>query len=50
MSNAGVDKGVFAWVAVNYDLGALGYAHRETTGIVHLGGADMQVWCAILAY
>lgn len=50
MSTAGVDKGVFAWLAVNYKLAALGYARGETTGIVHLGGADMQVQSCIFAY
>ncbi|CAM8889243.1 unnamed protein product [Rhodiola kirilowii] len=43
----GVDEGVFAWVAANYALGTLGGTPRETTGIVELGGASMQVVFAL---
>lgn len=41
--NAGQEEGVYSWVAVNYALGSLGSEPQETTGIVELGGASMQV-------
>uniref|UniRef100_A0A7N0URE1 Apyrase n=1 Tax=Kalanchoe fedtschenkoi TaxID=63787 RepID=A0A7N0URE1_KALFE len=43
----GVDEGVLAWVAANYALGMLGRKPRETTGIVELGGAGMQIVYAL---
>lgn len=37
------EEGVYAWVAANYALGTLGKEPQETTGIVELGGASLQV-------
>ncbi|KAJ4834854.1 hypothetical protein Tsubulata_012957 [Turnera subulata] len=37
------DKGVYAWVAVNYILGSLGGEPDKTTGVVELGGTSLQV-------
>lgn len=39
----GQEEGVYSWVAVNYALGSLGSEPQETTGIVELGGASMQI-------
>ncbi|KAA8544433.1 hypothetical protein F0562_022527 [Nyssa sinensis] len=39
----GQEEGLYAWVAANYALGTLGGEPQETTGIVQLGGASMQV-------
>ncbi|XP_042955871.1 probable apyrase 6 [Carya illinoinensis] len=39
----GEEEGFYAWVAANYALGTLGGEPRETTGIVELGGASLQV-------
>lgn len=39
----GADEGFYAWVAANYALGSLGGEPQETTGIVELGGASLQV-------
>ena len=39
----GEDEGFYAWVAANYALGSLGGEPQETTGIVELGGASLQV-------
>lgn len=39
----GEDEGIYAWVAANYALGTLGGEPQETTGIVDLGGASLQV-------
>ncbi|KAF2322310.1 hypothetical protein GH714_010918 [Hevea brasiliensis] len=36
------EKGVFAWVAVNYALGTLGSDPQKTTGVVELGGTSLQ--------
>ncbi|KAL9674141.1 hypothetical protein QQ045_030411 [Rhodiola kirilowii] len=38
------------WVAANYALGTLGGTPRETTGIVELGGASMQLHSFIKDY
>ncbi|KAM7497024.1 hypothetical protein LguiA_021438 [Lonicera macranthoides] len=37
----------YAWVAANYALGTLGKEPQETTGIVELGGASLQVAFAL---
>lgn len=39
----GEEQGVYAWVSANYALGTLNSDPRETTGIVELGGASLQV-------
>lgn len=39
----GEEEGFYAWVAANYALGTLGGEPQETTGIVELGGASLQV-------
>ncbi|XP_077248923.1 putative apyrase 6 [Tasmannia lanceolata] len=39
----GQEEGVYAWVAANYAMGTLGGDPEETTGIIELGGASMQV-------
>lgn len=39
----GEEQGVYAWVSANYALGTLNSEPRETTGIVELGGASLQV-------
>ncbi|XP_052184937.1 probable apyrase 6 isoform X1 [Diospyros lotus] len=39
----GEEEALYAWVAANYALGTLGGEPQETTGIVKLGGASMQV-------
>ncbi|XP_050222738.1 probable apyrase 6 [Mercurialis annua] len=36
------EKGVYAWVAVNYALGTLGDDPQKTTGIVELGATSLQ--------
>ncbi|KAK3123507.1 hypothetical protein QOZ80_8AG0631980 [Eleusine coracana subsp. coracana] len=40
---SGAEEGIYAWVAANYALGTLGGDSRETTGIIELGGASVQV-------
>ncbi|XP_044956992.1 probable apyrase 6 isoform X2 [Hordeum vulgare subsp. vulgare] len=40
---SGADEGIYAWVAANYALGTLGGARQDTTGIIELGGASIQV-------
>ncbi|TVU05744.1 hypothetical protein EJB05_48925 [Eragrostis curvula] len=40
---SGAEEGIYAWVAANYALGTLGGDSRETTGIIELGGASIQV-------
>ncbi|KAG9158579.1 hypothetical protein Leryth_025823 [Lithospermum erythrorhizon] len=40
---SGSDEGVYAWVVSNYALGTLGGDPQQTTGIIELGGASMQV-------
>ncbi|XP_068494625.1 probable apyrase 6 isoform X1 [Phaseolus vulgaris] len=45
---SGEEQGIFSWVAVNYALGNLGREPQETTGIVELGGASLQVTSAKL--
>lgn len=40
----GDEQGISSWVAVNYALGNLGREPQETTGIVELGGASLQVF------
>ncbi|RZB42545.1 putative apyrase 6 [Glycine soja] len=44
----GEEQGISSWVAVNYALGNLGREPQETTGIVELGGASLQVTSAKL--
>ncbi|KAL9421236.1 hypothetical protein AB3S75_038741 [Citrus x aurantiifolia] len=39
----GSDEGVYAWIVANYALGTLGGDPSETTGIIELGGASVQV-------
>jgi apyrase len=39
----GAEEGIYAWVAANYAQGTLGGDSRETTGIIELGGASVQV-------
>ncbi|TKY50019.1 apyrase 6 [Spatholobus suberectus] len=45
---SGEEQGISSWVAVNYVLGNLGREPQETTGIVELGGASLQVTSAKL--
>ncbi|KAG4917987.1 hypothetical protein AAZX31_20G049900 [Glycine max] len=45
---SGEEQGISSWVAVNYALGNLGREPQETTGIVELGGASLQVTSAKL--
>ncbi|KAH1215165.1 putative apyrase 6 [Glycine max] len=45
---SGEEQGISSWVAVNYALGNLGREAQETTGIVELGGASLQVTSAKL--
>ncbi|CAJ1964894.1 unnamed protein product [Sphenostylis stenocarpa] len=45
---SGEEQGISSWVAVNYALGKLGREPQETTGIVELGGASLQVTSAKL--
>ncbi|XP_051187920.1 probable apyrase 6 isoform X1 [Lolium perenne] len=40
---SGAEEGIYAWVAANYALGTLGGATQDTTGIIELGGASIQV-------
>ncbi|KAM5584846.1 putative apyrase 6 [Rosa sericea] len=40
---SGEEQGVYAWVSANYALGTLKSEAEETTGIVELGGASLQV-------
>ncbi|XBI09928.1 hypothetical protein VPH35_137366 [Triticum aestivum] len=40
---SGADEGIYAWVAANYALGTLGGARQDTTGIIELGGASIQI-------
>ncbi|CAD6265382.1 unnamed protein product [Miscanthus lutarioriparius] len=37
------EEGIYAWVAANYALGTLGGDPNDTTGIIELGGASVQV-------
>lgn len=46
----GSDEGVYAWVVANYGLGTLGGDPLQTTGIIELGGASVQVWFIIPDY
>ncbi|OEL34236.1 putative apyrase 6 [Dichanthelium oligosanthes] len=39
----GAEEGIYAWVAANYALGTLGGDPHDTTGIIELGGASVQV-------
>ena len=39
----GAEEGIYAWVAANYALGTLGGDPNDTTGIIELGGASVQV-------
>ncbi|KAL7202914.1 hypothetical protein ACSBR1_034383 [Camellia fascicularis] len=39
----GREEALYAWVAANYALGSLGGEPQDTTGIVELGGASLQV-------
>jgi apyrase len=41
----GAEEGIYAWVAANYALGTLGGDPNDTTGIIELGGASVQVRC-----
>ncbi|KAK7401215.1 hypothetical protein VNO78_12538 [Psophocarpus tetragonolobus] len=45
---SGEEQGISSWVALNYALGNLGREPKETTGIVELGGASLQVTSARL--
>uniref|UniRef100_A0A0E0LV76 ATP-diphosphohydrolase n=1 Tax=Oryza punctata TaxID=4537 RepID=A0A0E0LV76_ORYPU len=36
-------EGMYAWIAANYALGILGDDSQDTTGIIELGGASVQV-------
>uniref|UniRef100_A0A0D3H0L6 Uncharacterized protein n=1 Tax=Oryza barthii TaxID=65489 RepID=A0A0D3H0L6_9ORYZ len=36
-------EGMYAWIAANYALGTLGDDSQDTTGIIELGGASVQV-------
>ncbi|XP_066331317.1 probable apyrase 6 isoform X1 [Miscanthus floridulus] len=40
---SGAEEGIYAWVAANYALGTLGGDLNDTTGIIELGGASVQV-------
>uniref|UniRef100_A0A804LWC0 Apyrase 6 n=1 Tax=Zea mays TaxID=4577 RepID=A0A804LWC0_MAIZE len=40
---SGAEEGIYAWVAANYALGTLGGDPNDTTGIIELGGASIQV-------
>ncbi|ESQ35390.1 hypothetical protein EUTSA_v10007743mg [Eutrema salsugineum] len=40
---SGSDEGMYAWVVANHALGSLGGDPLQTTGIVELGGASVQV-------
>ncbi|WCJ41556.1 GDA1/CD39 nucleoside phosphatase family protein [Euphorbia peplus] len=40
------EKGVYAWMAVNYAFGTLGGDPADTTGVVELGGSSLQVTSA----
>ncbi|XP_062191893.1 probable apyrase 6 isoform X2 [Phragmites australis] len=40
---SGAEEGIYAWVAANYALGTLGGDSQDTTGIIELGGASVQV-------
>lgn len=40
---SGAEEGIYAWVAANYALGALGGDPNDTSGIIELGGASVQV-------
>ncbi|PUZ51611.1 hypothetical protein GQ55_6G202300 [Panicum hallii var. hallii] len=40
---SGAEEGIYAWVAANYALGTLGGDPHDTTGIIELGGASVQV-------
>lgn len=40
---SGAEEGIYAWVAANYALGTLGGDPNDTTGIIELGGASVQV-------
>ncbi|PKI40301.1 probable apyrase 6 [Punica granatum] len=43
----GGDEGVYAWIAVNYVLGSLRGEPRDTTGVIELGGGNLQVAYAL---
>lgn len=38
---------MYAWIAANYALGTLGDDSQDTTGIIELGGASVQVSCIV---
>ncbi|XP_006659435.3 probable apyrase 6 isoform X2 [Oryza brachyantha] len=40
---SGAEEGTYAWIAANYALGTLGDDSQDTTGIIELGGASVQV-------
>ncbi|XP_073139934.1 probable apyrase 6 [Henckelia pumila] len=40
---SGSDEGLYAWVVANYALGTLGGHPTQTTGIIELGGASVQL-------
>ncbi|KAL5220640.1 hypothetical protein ABZP36_025353 [Zizania latifolia] len=40
---SGAEEGMYAWIAANYALDTLGDDLQDTTGIIELGGASIQV-------
>uniref|UniRef100_A0A0D9X874 Apyrase n=1 Tax=Leersia perrieri TaxID=77586 RepID=A0A0D9X874_9ORYZ len=43
LHNGRAEEGMYAWIAANYALGTLGDDSKDTTGIIELGGASVQV-------